>query len=1376
MRSKIFKKLIAGIATLAIAAQFAVVLPVSAAIGDVTTVLEAALTSAPASGEGYEWGTEFVSDISAKGLLLSNKNNTQNNYTDRGFVTFDTAKGASDSKLHITYNVAHSGTRNGKQQAYSNFTISYFNANDEFLFSITESVGGPNNKDWLNKADLTCAADGENVVNALASHLPSQVSETGSVSADVSYDGDGVGYVTIDGGTYPFKGGSSVGIKYIKLSVSGGQDFERAVNVSNYKITAEEVKPIVNRTVGFSVKGVSSSIIVADGEMIAEGDIPDITNLGYTFKGWTTDGNAVFDDSKTYIDMETLKTTPITEDVTYTAVYEKDTAYIEAITSVELVGSDLMTIGANADTAALNEYTVKITGENGTVITKENLSSNVSDFKIDWDIEGFRTVNDGEGNLFCDGYGYFGSVDSDKSSVAALTTDDVTNTFSMCKNATMNFFGKMTATVTYAGTTYEAVKYVAAICDASKPSSQILPLGGYPSNFDDYSDAFNGYASIGTTYGNEADAGDSLLGKWNMSGSDPGKKAEIVNENGNKFLRIYSVTEKKSHVLSQKITTPATQAIFEQKVRFNAATAQFVFSEKFAVWQDPKTGYKSPVSLSYADSQLSLNGTALKKDDANVTINQGVWYKVVISIDKTDYTCFAKVYDASGNLVAEADNIAWTDKTAVPEYYSVGFGNPTGTLDFDEYKAYYPTADLSTFTLTSTADTLSTKKLDETATLTASLKSKEGYDITGTVKWSILEEDTGVTLTPDETDPRKAVAAVTENAAAGPVTIQVNIGGVTKTITIEVTSSAESVRFTSSNSSISIPLDASKKEEVIYAAAVVDADGQPIAGRNVTLAVYDKDNSAAYTLPEGITFDAATGKLTITSAAKACTFTIRASGQNTDGQTISRGIKVTVHGLWFDFGDGTKESTAEGYTAITPDSAYSEKDGYGIVGTASVGGSASETNPDSDYLEGNITFKADVQPEKLYTVEVTYKAILTAEPVEGINQLGAYEIAKSDNMITATYTVPVMDNQIELIFSSGSWTVKENNVDVTHTVENAQIASIKISKQDDKTSGLKPTFFTIGDSTLSNNGSWGYYITHNVDKYADLYNVVDFQCNGRGGSNLSKYYTSGDFVNRILNAVKPGDIVMISNMGTNGGFTTDAIVNYYLDAVEALGARIVLGSYSPFGTTKDGYDASTQTFNAIRDNEEYEQTIRRIAAEREENDINYLGFVEISRNANQAFNNYVDDFAANNYASRDAAAQAIRSAFADTNHYSGLASQLIVDGYGGTPSIPGQIIKIVKDSALEVTVNSARVADNQITFEATVTGKGSAKYDAYIAEYDATTNVLVNLKKSSITLSSADTSAVVDYTRKDANSVLKAFVWDSNLKPYLTNTAVTAAE
>ena len=388
MRSKIFKKLIAGIATLAIAAQFAVVLPVSAAIGDVTTVLEAALTSAPASGEGYEWGTEFVSDISAKGLLLSNKNNTQNNYTDRGFVTFDTAKGASDSKLHITYNVAHSGTRNGKQQAYSNFTISYFNANDEFLFSITESVGGPNNKDWLNKADLTCAADGENVVNALASHLPSQVSETGSVSADVSYDGDGVGYVTIDGGTYPFKGGSSVGIKYIKLSVSGGQDFERAVNVSNYKITAEEVKPIVNRTVGFSVKGVSSSIIVADGEMIAEGDIPDITNLGYTFKGWTTDGDEVFDDSKTYIDMETLKTTPITEDVTYTAVYEKDTAYIEAITSVELVGSDLMTIGANADTAALNEYTVKITGENGTVITKENLSSNVSDFKIDWDIEG----------------------------------------------------------------------------------------------------------------------------------------------------------------------------------------------------------------------------------------------------------------------------------------------------------------------------------------------------------------------------------------------------------------------------------------------------------------------------------------------------------------------------------------------------------------------------------------------------------------------------------------------------------------------------------------------------------------------------------------------------------------------------------------------------------------------------------------------------------------------------------------------------------------------------------------------------------------------------------------------------------------------------
>ena len=70
----------------------------------------------------------------------------------------------------------------------------------------------------------------------------------------------------------------------------------------------------------------------------------------------------------------------------------------------------------------------------------------------------------------------------------------------------------------------------------------------------------------------------------------------------------------------------------------------------------------------------------------------------------------------------------------------------------------------------------------------------EGYNITGAAEWSILEDDMqDIIITPDVVDSHKATITLGEGASAGEATVQVNIGGYTKTIKLNITDSAESV-------------------------------------------------------------------------------------------------------------------------------------------------------------------------------------------------------------------------------------------------------------------------------------------------------------------------------------------------------------------------------------------------------------------------------------------------------------------------------------------------------------------------------------------------------------------------------------------------------
>ena len=1090
--------------------------------------------------------------------------------------------------------------------------------------------------DWTNKSGWTHA-------KAIMDFTEHNVTITLS-----SHDGETVYFDNkVPMGTTDLKIGKLLICEARKNTVTFGIDnilvrsYDSSLDAGNtyYKVT-------------YDVKGEKSEETVK--ENTSPLNIPDLTNYGYIFKGWQ-----VNDDTENLID--DLKEYKITADTKFTAIYEKDTEYIEPIISAEIKGNQIMTFGDSPDIAAENKYTLTLTGQNGTIITADTIDSRIDDFNIEWDIDGFKTVNDTD--KYCDSYGEF-----------AEHTNTATEVLFMLRQCDFNFYGKLNATVTYNGETIEASMYVAATGDKSMADNQILPEAGYPSDFDEYPDSLVGYTTLKDTYGGN----DIMVGGWGMSGSDSGD-AVIMKEENNKFLRINCPTSSKSHMFTNSIDTPQKQIIFEQNIRFNG-NGCITLTSKQPYWTD-KEGYTTPVTLEFDGTTIKLNGIAIKNNDIDVTVNKGKWYKIVLSADKTTESCFVKVYDLNGQFVGETDSIAWTENSE-PTYYSIGFANKqTGTVDFDAYRAYYPAADISTYTLNISQETLSIPNKD-TATLSASVKSKEGYNITGAAEWSILEDDMqDIIITPDVVDSHKATITLGEGASAGEATVQVNIGGYTKTIKLNITDSAESIKFTSSQGSLAISLDEKSVNTAKYSAAVINGDGMDL-NRNVLLGIYDKNNVNKYNLPDGISFDASAGTISVTSAAVPCVFTVRATGESSDGKILSRSIKVTVHGLSFDFGSGVDESVTEGYTDINPLTTYTVSRGYGIEGSAKAEGTPSIDNAESDYLSGDFTFKAKVTKGKHYRVKIAFSGDLVSEYVsealsghertlaaEGTTHTG-YTV-KTEEITEQVYDIPVVDDVMDLKFSG------------------ARVAYISIEKVE-KTAAEKPNIWSVGDSTIGNSGSYAYNLARDQANYPEFTALADYHNNGKGSRNLKTYYTQGWLDNILIN-IRPGDIVTIGNMGTNPGGMSGtqfkAPLDYYVDACLAMGAKVILTSYTPHGCVEGYeyvYDKTTHTFHGCRE-DAYDSLGIRVIYEERKDDPDILGFIDIGLNADNAFNEYVADYAKNGYENEDAAAKAIMDCFGDHNHYgnggrSQLAGDLMLNGYGTAPGIVSELVRVLTES------------------------------------------------------------------------------------------------
>lgn len=1241
MKTKLFRRIIAGAMTIAMAAQFAFVLPASA-----KTV---------SKSFDFEDGNKVFSDdsriagaIEQDATLNSNvlgftcAGNAQNGYSFAHYDFSSDVTGATQVKIELDYyntnggrailsfgDASVRGNTGGSSKITYNKAGAAFNLGSDksngILMGGNVAIGDVTNK-WMHVSVTMNTADSKlsyKITNKSDNAVIKEASDVAFLSSDVT--------------------------AVTQIDLFGYINNSHCSMFDNIKIDAEISETALYK-VTYNVDGTESNEMVFDGGKATK--IPTSTEkTGYVFMGWTTDGDPVYSEDKaaSYVTSEQIADTAVTAEITYTAVYERDAEYIEPMVSIEFADypADGILIANDGDVKADNKFSVKAVGEIGTDLVK-NPDNRVKDFDVKYTLKGMRWKNgapstDVEGtNLYCDGYGVF-------------TIDDAAHTANLALSTVgFNFYGSITADVTYYGKTLSITKPVVYLGYPSKPASQILPRGGYVSDFNQYSPDMVGYIA--------SDAGadpklikDAVTDNWVSYGGNT-RKLSIASDEGGRFLRLEALSNRSSTFAATTIdSVKDSQVIFDQKIRFHSDNSSIVLkSEAPNSWKN-KTAY----SVTFKDSALNINGN--KITDAATD----KWYRLVVISDAAAKKCYAVVYDADGVKLGESEIADFTDAAGgdAPTFYMLRTpDNMQGSLDFNDVKIYRAEADAATFAMTSTQETMTIPEEEgaaaSTAQLTADVKTTEGYNMLSAATWSVVNSPRNVRIEPSADDSHIATLTVENGASAGPITIEAIIGGVKQTKTITLTSSSDSVSFKEYVTSVTIPMTAGAEVKNTFKATVINGDGQDIAGKQITYALYDKNN-ANPTTAEGVTL--VDGVLTVNSTAKPCTVWVRATSTNTDNELISSAIKVDIHGLSFDFGAGTDEDIADGYTPVTPTTMYSDDLTYGIIGTATAGGDASLTEAKTDYLSGTFKFQTKLDANKVYNVKITYKGSLKAEAVNA--DLTGIDRNNTAALTEVSYPIFVKDGILDLSFAD------------------SQVAAISIETTEAKTAREKPHVYSIGDSTIASrnrdgNGtpdgqSWALRLSENLNKYPELTAVADFTNNGTGGSNLKKYYEAGS-LNSILTDACPGDYVMIGCMGTNGGYTTDENLKLYIDSCLAMGMKVILNSYTPDGPKgRDTYNSSTQTFHGCRD----EAVIRNTYEARKDE---LAGFIDIGKMGDDAFNAYVkdardavkpnatsDDTEA--WAAGEAAAQEIIACYADHNHYyyGTLVADLLLNGYEG---------------------------------------------------------------------------------------------------------------
>ena len=239
-----------------------------AAIGDKVTIVNQTFTQSTVleSTDAYTWGNELSDMLKSNGLYMTNISNASNNYENRDFLTFTNVVGDETHEMNVSYEVY---SQKDKGQANTYYTISYFNNEGDFVFAIQEYSGN-----W---------GYGSNIIYATASGtketaaLPNGHMKKGGgsvVGVTVKFAGENA-IVNIDGGAYSAYT-KSAGIKAVKLSVTGGNGYDRDMYVKNYILGTTEVETI--QVADYVVKYVCNGVEIKESST-RSGNIGDNITL-----------------------------------------------------------------------------------------------------------------------------------------------------------------------------------------------------------------------------------------------------------------------------------------------------------------------------------------------------------------------------------------------------------------------------------------------------------------------------------------------------------------------------------------------------------------------------------------------------------------------------------------------------------------------------------------------------------------------------------------------------------------------------------------------------------------------------------------------------------------------------------------------------------------------------------------------------------------------------------------------------------------------------------------------------------------------------------------------------------------------------------------
>ena len=326
------------------------------------------------------------------------------------------------------------------------------------------------------------------------------------------------------------------------------------------------------------------------------------------------------------------------------------------------------------------------------------------------------------------------------------------------RNGVSNWFGKVTAKVTYLDESFEISTPFAVI--GASGSTNIAPDAGYPENMSSYDDSLVGY----TATSNAINSKDLVLNGWSIYGSNGVRTLTLKKDEDNtKYLQFASNGGGGSTVGVYQLAEQASQYIVDMKVRFTGGAMAFGH-----YGNTPNNATNNPNwTVSYGSGALTVGTQSIPG------VNSEDWYRVIVSADESVGTYWVKVYNDAGTLVGETTAEAMSSTYTETQKYFCFQG--TYPVDLASFKIYTPTA--STMTVNTEAETIQVPETganSATAELTAIVKDTDGYNISGAVTWSLADEYTGVSIA--SKDAQTATLTVTDEAAAGTVTVVATYG------------------------------------------------------------------------------------------------------------------------------------------------------------------------------------------------------------------------------------------------------------------------------------------------------------------------------------------------------------------------------------------------------------------------------------------------------------------------------------------------------------------------------------------------------------------------------------------------------------------------